>query len=184
MYPPTVDACFTLILKCDLAGSLFYMCVSMISFCAWIKGYCRFSACKRGWFSIRFQKYVSAYTMPKTADRDIHGMYKYDVSILVFWLVKNKGADQPTHLHSLISAFVFRSFESIISRLSVAKKTGLSLALSITLKTSLFCVEAQINYSRSLFLFVFTTAFSFGCFKELLTCFRLTIVGPAKSIQE
>ena len=43
-----LDACFTLILKCDLAGSLFYMCVSMISFCAWIKGYCRFSACKRG----------------------------------------------------------------------------------------------------------------------------------------
>ena len=45
-------------------------------------------------------------------------------------LVNNKGADQPTHSHSLISAFVFRSFESIISRPSVAKETGLSLALS------------------------------------------------------
>ena len=81
-------------------------------------------------------------------------------------LVKNKGADQPTHLHSLISAFVFRSFESIISRLSVADKTGLSLALSKTLKTGLFCVEAQINYSRSLLLFLFTTAFSFGCLRN------------------
>ena len=44
-------------------------------------------------------------------------------------LVNNKGADQPAHPHGLISAFVFRSFESIISRLSVAMETGLSLAL-------------------------------------------------------
>ena len=57
-------------------------------------------------------------------------------------LVNNKGADQPSHLHSLIRAFVFRSFESIISRLSVAKETGLSLALSKTPKTDLFCVKA------------------------------------------
>ena len=53
-------------------------------------------------------------------------------------LVNNKGADQPAHPHSLISAFVFRSFESIISKLSVAKETGLSLALSKTPKTGLF----------------------------------------------
>ena len=45
MYPP-IDACFTLISKCDSAGSLFYRCVSMIGFCAWIKGYCRFFSCK------------------------------------------------------------------------------------------------------------------------------------------
>ena len=44
-------------------------------------------------------------------------------------LVNNKGADQPAHPHSLLCAFVFRSFESIISRLSVAMETGLSLAL-------------------------------------------------------
>ena len=125
---------------------------------------------------------VSAYTMPKSAYRDIHGMYKYDVSILVFW--PNKGADQPTHSHGLISAFVFRSFESIISRLSVAKETALSLFLSKAPKTGLFCVEAQIHYSLFMLLFVFTTAFSFGCFKKLLTCFRLRIVGAAKSIQE
>ena len=99
-------------------------------------------------------------------------------------LVNNKGADQPTHLHSLISALVFRSFESIISRLSEAKETGLSLALSKTPKTGLFCFKAQIHYSRSLLLFLFTAAFSFGCFKKLLTCFSLRIVGAAKSIQE
>ena len=57
-------------------------------------------------------------------------------------LVNNKGEDQTAHPHSLISAFVFRSFESTISRLSVAKETGLSLALSKTPKTGLFCVEA------------------------------------------
>ena len=57
-------------------------------------------------------------------------------------LVNNKGADQPAHPHYLISAFVFRYFESIKSRLSVAKETGLSLALSKTPKTGLFCVEA------------------------------------------
>ena len=72
----------------------------------------------------------------------------------------------------------------IISRLSVAKETGLSLALLKTLKTGLFCVEAQIHYSRSLLLFLYTTAFSFGCFKKLLTCFRFRIVGAAKSILE
>ena len=52
-------------------------------------------------------------------------------------LVKNKGADQSAHPRSLISAFVFRSFENIISRLSVAKETGLSLALSKTPNTGL-----------------------------------------------
>ena len=50
-------------------------------------------------------------------------------------LVNNKGEDQSAHPRSLISAFVFRSFESIMSRLTVAKETGLSLALSKTPKT-------------------------------------------------
>ena len=63
-------------------------------------------------------------------------------------------------------------------------ETGLSLALSKTPKTGLICAEAQIYYSRSLLLILFTTAFSFGCFKKLLTCFRLRIVGAANSIQE
>ena len=33
------------------------------------------------------------------------------------WLANNKGADQPAHPHSLISAFVIRLSESIICRL-------------------------------------------------------------------
>ena len=133
--------------------------------------------------TIRFQKCVSTpcsklQTETFTECTNMTSVY------LSSGLLDNKGADQPTHSHSLISAFVFRSFESIISRLSVAKETGFSLALSKTLKTGLFFVEAQIHYSRPLLLFLFTTAFSFGCFKKPLTCFRLRIVGAAKSIQE
>ena len=83
--------------------------------------------------------------MPKTAARDIHGRYQYDVVMyLSSGLVNNKGADQPAHPHSLISAFVFRSFESIISRLSVIKETGLSLALSKTPKTVYFALRPFI----------------------------------------
>ena len=55
----------------------------------------------------------------------------------------NKGADQPAHPRSLISAFVIRFSESSISKLatgeisifllvSVAEETGLSLVLSET----------------------------------------------------
>ena len=33
----------------------------------------------------------------------------------------NKGADQPVHLHSLISAFVVRCLDSIIPLLAIAK---------------------------------------------------------------
>ena len=58
----------------------------------------------------------------------------------------NTGADQPAHPHSLISAFVIRLLESIISRLatgeistfklvSVAEETDLKLALLETPKT-------------------------------------------------
>ena len=60
--------------------------------------------------------------------------------------VNNKGANQPAHPCSLISIFVIRFLESIIRKLatgeisvfllvSVAKETGLKLALSETPKT-------------------------------------------------
>ena len=60
----------------------------------------------------------------------------------------NKGVDQPAHPRRLISAFVIRVLESIISNLatskilifklvSIAEETGLSLALSELLKTGL-----------------------------------------------
>ena len=66
----------------------------------------------------------------------------------------NKEADQPAHMPSLISAFVIRLLESIISRLasseisfywlvSVAEETGLSLVLLETLKTG-FLVASQM----------------------------------------
>ena len=56
-------------------------------------------------------------------------------------VANNKGADQPAHTLSLISAFVIPLLESIISRLasskissfwlvSVVEETGLSLALA------------------------------------------------------
>ena len=61
-------------------------------------------------------------------------------------LANNKGADLPAHPGSLISAFVIRFLESIISRLttseitifklvSVAEETGLKLASSETPQT-------------------------------------------------
>ena len=53
-------------------------------------------------------------------------------------LVHSKAADQPALPQSLISAFVFRSLKRIISRLSIAKETGLILALSHTPKTGFF----------------------------------------------
>ena len=61
-------------------------------------------------------------------------------------LANNKGADQPTHPGRLISAFVIRFLNSIISNLatneiliillvSVTEETGLNLTLSETPKT-------------------------------------------------
>ena len=59
--------------------------------------------------------------------------------------VNNKGTDQPVHPRSLISTFVIRLLDNIISKLAtseipifylvpVAEETGLSLALLETLK--------------------------------------------------
>ena len=78
--------------------------------------------------------------MPETAAKTFKEGTNMTSVYLSSGLVNNKGADQPAYPHSLISAFVFHSFESIIYRLSVAKETGLSLALSKTPKAGLFCV--------------------------------------------
>ena len=40
----------------------------------------------------------------------------------------NKGADQPAHLRSLISAFVLRCLDSIIPLLAIAENSRLQLA--------------------------------------------------------
>ena len=111
----------------------------MIGFCARIKGYCRFSACKLGFSEVCICIHHAQNCSPRHSWKvSIHMTSVY----LASGLVNNKGADQPAHPHSLIISFVFRSFESIISRHSVAADTGLSLALSKTPKTGLFCVEA------------------------------------------
>ena len=65
---------------------------------------------------------------------------------LSLWICEHKGADQPVHSRSLISAFVIHIVKSIISRLatseilicylvSVAEETGLKLTLTETPKT-------------------------------------------------
>ena len=62
------------------------------------------------------------------------------------WFANNQGADQPAHSRSLISAFVIRLLESIISKLgtrkfsifqlvSVDEETGLRIVLSKTPKS-------------------------------------------------
>ena len=67
--------------------------------------------------------------------------------------VDNKGAYQPVHPPSLISVFVMRLLESIISTLAtsecsafqivlVADETGLSLTLSESLKTNFVMLRA------------------------------------------
>ena len=64
----------------------------------------------------------------------------------------NTGADQPVHMHSLISAFVIHFLESIICNLatgeisifklvSVAEETSLKLTLSETPKTGFLAMR-------------------------------------------
>ena len=75
--------------------------------------------------------------------------------ICLWEFAKNTGADQPAHLRSLISAFVIRFLESIICKLatgeisifqmvSVAKYTGLKLALSETPKQGFLVTRPKL----------------------------------------
>ena len=65
--------------------------------------------------------------MHKTAAQDTRGRYQYDTNWasmrenLCSGLVNNKGVDQPAPPRSLISAFVFRSLESFISKLPTSE---------------------------------------------------------------
>ena len=83
----------------------------------------------------------------------IYGPGREKTCLLGF--VNNKGADQPAHPHSLISAFVIHTLESNIFKLatgefkifyllSVAEETGLSLALSETPEDRFCRIEAHI----------------------------------------
>ena len=77
-------------------------------------------------------------------------------SVRVF--AKNEGADQPAHLRRLISTFVFRLLESIISILatsenstfllvSVAEQAGLKLTLSETPKSGFLELRPSLIWS-------------------------------------
>ena len=66
--------------------------------------------------------------------------------ICLWWFANNKGADQPAHPRSLISAFVIHLLESIKFKLdtseisifyvvSVAEQAGLGMSISETPKT-------------------------------------------------
>ena len=74
---------------------------------------------------------------------------------------KNKGADQPAHLRSLISTFVFRCLDSIISLVSiyeisslylasVAVQAGLSIPLSQTPKTGFLLTRLKLYRKRGI----------------------------------
>ena len=74
----------------------------------------------------------------------------------LLWFANNKGADHPAHPRSLVSAFVTRVLQRILSRLamseilifwlvSVAEENGLSLALSETPKIG-FLATGPISY--------------------------------------
>ena len=71
-------------------------------------------------------------------------------------VANNKGADQPAHTRSLISAFAIRLLESIISKLatsefsifyivSVAEQAGLNLTLPETPKTGFVATRPIID---------------------------------------
>ena len=57
-------------------------------------------------------------------------MYLYEPGkkMCLMSYVNNKGADQPAHPRSLISAFVFRCLDSVMSIVSVTKISSLMLA--------------------------------------------------------
>ena len=54
----------------------------------------------------------------------------------------NKGADQPAHLRSLISAFVVRCLDSIISLVSISEISSLYL-VPVTVQTGLILPWSQ-----------------------------------------
>ena len=96
----------------------------------------------------------------------------------------NKGADQPAHPRSLISAFVVRCLDSImhilpiddISRLylaCVSEQTGLSLTWSKTPKTG-FLVTRFTLFPSQLFVFLFHLVSSVECRNRL---YRFMIIA-------
>ena len=93
----------------------------------------------------------------------LHHMWATSWKNLFVPYVNNKGTDQPVHLHSLISTFVFPCLDSMISLVSiseisslylasVAEQAGLSLNWSQTRKTGF--LMTRLIYFMSLFISV------------------------------
>ena len=81
----------------------------------------------------------------------------------------NKGTDQPAHLRSLISAFVVRSLDSVMSLVSVTKISSLMLA-SVAEQASLSltwweCPEDTFSHDEAqIFCLLVDVYFSSFCF--------------------
>ena len=99
----------------------------------------------------------------------------------------NKGADQPAHPRSLISAFVFRCLDSItplvvifeISRLQLAcvsEQAGLSLTWSQTPKARLTCIHAYSGLWMCIFYWFIILCLFLHINYEQFTCSVFTFV--------
>ena len=92
---------------------------------------------------------------------------------LIMPYANNKGADQPAHPRSLISAFIVHCLDSIILLVSISEisslylvsvtaQTGLSLPWSETLKTGFLATRLIFQYCSVLWLMLIRV-----CFKRL-----------------
>ena len=75
----------------------------------------------------------------------------------------NKGADQPAHPRSLISAFVVRCLNSVMSLVSVTEISSLMLA-SVAEQTSLSLTSRKLPKTR----FLMTRLNSYHCIERIL----------------
>ena len=101
----------------------------------------------------------------------------------------NKGADQPAHLHSLISAFVVRCLDSLIPILAMSKVSRLWLlpiakqaCLSLTwsqIPEDIFSSDMAHIFSQSSFLQAMLTLVSDVSFSELQKLIYQAVDVPA-----
>ena len=80
---------------------------------------------KIGKLSLAVSLCLWIYKMPLQQKKKI---WASTYEILTLFYANNKGADQPAHLRSLISAFVIRYLDSIIAKLDTSKVSRFSIA--------------------------------------------------------
>ena len=92
----------------------------------------------------------------------------------------NKGADQPAHTRSLISPFVIRFLESIVSKLATSKisifslisvdeQAGLNLTLLETLKTGFLAMRPVLKHYITLHVLYVSVPEESFCFRQCRT---------------